>query len=145
MNSDKVNDIEDAEIVEEVVASEETPEVEQPSVISEQDKRRIHRYMEKQRRKGRTVYAASKIPFKIEHQDGKPDQEMLQLLMNLKSVPNDYKSNFLDKFATSEWKWIERRILNIVDAEEYETALTIQRMLRNQIKRDKKYVKSLRG
>lgn len=83
-------------------------------------------------------------PYVIDHQNGKPDEQMIQGIMNL-DMKQEFKMLCLEKFASQNYQWIERRLMKHVQAEDVPTASQLVVALRNQIKRDKKYHKSLSG
>lgn len=82
-------------------------------------------------------------PYKIEHEDGKPNETMIQTIMNM-DLPSEFKSKCLEKFTSSNWRWIARRLMSVIKSKDYDLGLNVTNMLRDQIKRDKKYLASLR-
>lgn len=82
-------------------------------------------------------------PFKIDDEDGKPNEEMIQLVMNLKTVSKKFRMDCLHAFLKHDYKWVEKRILKEVDKDEYNLAISAQKMLRDQIKKDKKLTKRI--
>lgn len=91
------------------------------------------------KRSGRFV----RKPYQIDHEEGKPNETMIQTLMNFKSLDNNFKGKCIEMFSQSNWRYIRRRLLNKIGADDYNDALGVVAMLDDQIKRSKKYGKSL--
>ena len=85
----------------------------------------------------------SQKPFVINHANGKPDENMIQIIMNMKSLSQEFKMACLDRIVKQDFKWIEKRLMKESGDDERDVALHAHNKLRDQIKRDKKYLKSL--